>query len=297
MGLSVVLPAAEREARQTTTRAIFASVTDKNGRPVMDMEAAEFEVREGGKLQKIAVRPSATPLRVALIVADQGTGTFQGGALRFCEALLGQGEISIVSLIVQPEKLVDFSSGADALRGGLQQLARRGVSNQTGAQLLETILQAAKDVKRDKTRPAIVVMRSGGEAPPSVRADQVRAAIRDSGAILYIASTASNTSPGRGLATGDEAASLNRFYSQERGSDEALSLATVLDGGSKETGGRQIAVAGTSVVPAMQQIAAELGNQYEITYTLPAGTKPGDRVEVASKRRGVTVHAPSWAGN
>jgi VWFA-related protein len=276
---------------------MFASVTDKDGKPIMDMEPAEFEVREGGKLQQIVVRPSTTPLRVALIVADRGSGSFQGGALRFCEALLGQGEISIVGLIVQPEKLVDFSSSPDSLRGALQQLGRRGVTNQTGAQLLETILQATKDVKRNGSRPAIVVMRSGGEAPPSVRAEQVRAAIRESGAILYTASTAGNTSFGRGLATGDEAASMNRFYSQERGTDDGLSLATVLDDGSRETGGRQITVAGTSIVPTMQQIAAELGNQYEITYTVPTGTKPGDRVAVTSKRRGVTVHAPSWVAN
>jgi hypothetical protein len=40
-------------------------------------------------------------------------------------------------------------------------------------------------------------------------------------------------------------------------------------------------------------IADELLHQYEITYTLPAGQKPDDKLEVKSKRKDVTVRAPS----
>jgi hypothetical protein len=45
--------------------------------------------------------------------------------------------------------------------------------------------------------------------------------------------------------------------------------------------------------PVMKQVASDLLNQYEITYTLRDGTKPSDRVSVSSKRKGVTVRAPS----
>jgi hypothetical protein len=54
-----------------------------------------------------------------------------------------------------------------------------------------------------------------------------------------------------------------------------------------------VQILGTTIVPEMQRIAAELVNQYEISYTLPPGVAPSDRISVSSKRQGVTVRAPS----
>jgi hypothetical protein len=285
--------AAGRGLQSGLTRTIFAAVTDKQGRPVLDMSAADFEVRDGGKTPQIAARLSAAPLRVALIVSDRGSGFFQGGALRLCEALLGHGEISITQVIVQPQVLVGFSSSPDALREGLQRLGRRGVNGEVGAQLLEAVADAAGTVKRDGARPAIVVMRSGGEAASSVRPDLVKQALIDSGAVLYVARATSAREPGHTFYQGDEGANMNRFQNMGAQSNEGRALIDVLDASSKESGGRQIDVAGPTMVPAMQQIAAELANQYEITYTLPPGTTGSDRLSVSSKRKGVTVYAPS----
>src|SRR5262245_48687103 len=80
------------QARQAVTRTMYAAVTDKAGKPVLDMTAADVEVKEGGKAQTVTLRPATKPLRVALLVSDSGAGGFQGGALRFCEALLGHGQ-------------------------------------------------------------------------------------------------------------------------------------------------------------------------------------------------------------
>jgi len=283
--------------RQATPRTVFASVTDKAGRPVLDMQAADFEVKDNGRRQEISARLAPQPLRVALIVSDRGSGAFQGGALRFCEALLGHGEVSIIALIVQPETLVDYTTSPDALRGGLQQLGRRGVSKQSGAQLIETILDASRTAPRAGTRPALVVMTAGGEAGSSVRVDRVREAFRESGAVMYVVSTAPPGGDARTYYTGDEAANLNRFQGNNAGRDDPSVLRTVLEAGSRESGGRFIPLAGTTTVPTMQQVAAELINQYEITYTLAAGTTPSDRVEVSAKRRDVTVRAPSRIAN
>jgi hypothetical protein len=232
-------------------------------------------------VQTIIARLSTAPLRVVLIVSDRGSGAFQGGALRFCEALLGHGAISIVGLIMQPERLADFTASPDVLRRGLQRLGRRGVLNQAGAQLVEAIMDAANEVRREGTRPAIVVMRAGAEAPTSVRVDHLREALRRSGAVLYVVSTAS---PDTYLSAWDM-------------SEGGLTLPVVLGDGSRDSGGRQIQVAGTTMVPAMRQIASELINQYEITYGLAAGMKGSDRISVSSTRPGVRVHAPSRIAN
>ena len=55
-------------ARQTRT--IYVSATDKNGAAITDLQAADFEVKEGGKAVNILqVAPAEIPLRVAPIKA------------------------------------------------------------------------------------------------------------------------------------------------------------------------------------------------------------------------------------
>src|SRR5690348_6808729 len=68
---------------QRRTRTVFVSVVAKDGTPVTDLTAADFEVKEGGRVQEIAaVKPATTPLRLHTIVSDGGTGAFQLGVLR-----------------------------------------------------------------------------------------------------------------------------------------------------------------------------------------------------------------------
>ena len=59
-----------------------------------------------------------------------------------------------------------------------------------GTQLIEAILDAAKVVRRDGSRAAIVVMRAGGEEAPPMAASTVLNAIRASGATMYVVSPA-----------------------------------------------------------------------------------------------------------
>jgi hypothetical protein len=217
------------------------------------------------------------PLRVALIVSDRGGGQFQLGALRFAEALLGHGEISITGIVVQPERLTDFTASTEALRAALLRLGRRSTPPDSGAQLIEAIVDVSKTVRREGWRPAIVVMRSGGEALTPISAPAVHRALRESGALFYA------VSPIR---------SEGRSWPDAHG-ESRLVLPSVLGDGPRESGGRHAEVVVNTMVPTMQQIALELINQYEIQYTLAAGVRPGDRLSVRSTRRNVTVRAPS----
>jgi VWFA-related protein len=268
-------------AAQGLTRSVYAIVTDDDGVPVMDMRADEFDVREDGRTRTIvSARPSTTPLRVALIVSDRGRGQFQLGALRFVEALLGRADISITGIVIQPELLTDFTSDTDALRNALLRLGRRSTAPDTGAQLIEAIVDATKTVRREGWRSAIVVIRAGGEAPTSISAPSVHEALRRSGAVFYAISP-----------IGTVGRSWPDMYAESR-----LIVPSVLGDGTRESGGREVDVVVNTMVPAMQQVASELLNQYEITYTLPAGTKPSDRVSVRGKRPDVTVRAPTRTG-
>src|SRR5829696_6806877 len=85
-------------ARQVGTRTIYVSVLDNKGAPVTDMQAAEFEVKAGGKTMEVTkAEPAQVPMRVAVIVSDAGTGGFQQGLANLMQKMLGRAEFSLVS--------------------------------------------------------------------------------------------------------------------------------------------------------------------------------------------------------
>jgi VWFA-related protein len=284
---------------QPLTRSVYVTVTDKEGKPVTDLRADEFELKYAGKDQDITdVKLSTTPLRVAILVADRGSGIFQLGTLRFVEALLGRAEFSITGVVVQPERYVDYSAEVNALRPGLVKLQKRG-NNQTGAQLVEAIQTAAREVRRQGYRPAIFVMRAGGEASTPIRAQTVREDLRMSGAVLYAISRTGTQGIGGGQnpTQAVTAASVAAAANAADAMEGQLTLGSILGEGSRDSGGRHIQTVAVSIVDLVQQIASELRHQYEITYTIPQAGRPNDRLEVSLKRKGLTLLAPTRVPN
>ena len=284
-------------AQTPVTRTVYVSAVDREGSPVTDMQAADFEVKEGGKLQEISVKPATAPLRVTILVADWGTGSFQTGMAGFMEKLLGHAEFELISVLPQPVTVTELTGDPAMLSDGLGKLGSRG--RQQGAQLLEAIRDTARGIPADAERPVILVLRIGNEGVSPLSGNNVRDALRESGAILEVVSvgvrTAASPTAGAGMGMSAEAARAQMQDDEARQS--AFALAQVLGDGSKETGGRNEQVFSTTLVPVLESIAGELLHQYAITYTLPPGQEPDDKLEVKSKREGVTVRAPTRLEN
>jgi hypothetical protein len=136
-------------------------------------------------------------------------------------------------------------------------------------------------------------MRAGGEASSTLQADTLRDAMRKAGARFYVISPAGANSMAIMKSTSDR----DQQNANQETSDQYAQLNQVLDDGSKETGGRHEQTAAAGIGAVIAQIAAELQNEYEITYTLPAGTKPGDKLQVTTKRKDVKIYAPSRLAN
>jgi len=283
-------------ARQTRT--IYVSATDKSGASVVDMQMADFEVKEGGKVCALTrVAPAEIPLRIALLVADQGTGAFQLGTGRFMQKLLGHAEFALYSVVVQPEKLNDFSHEGSELSAALKRLGPRGRETGT-AQLMEAIEEATKEVQHENRRPAIVVMRLGGEGPTTLNGNDVRDQLRKSGAVLYVVSAAGAQGSAPPQARGSDSVSVQQGQLRDQELvDGQFALNQVLGDGAKESGGRHDQVIATTHAKAVEQVAEELLHQYEIKYALPDGAKPSEKISVSTKRKGVTIHAPSRVPN
>ena len=291
---SVFTAPAGAQAQTGVTRTIFASVVAKDGSPVTDLTAADFEVREGGKLQPIASAKLATmALRVHIIVSDGGSGAFQLGVLRLVQALVGRAEFALTSVLVQSERIVDFTDNGEVIGAGIQNLGRRG-TGQGGHQLMEAIRAALTDIAAPGKHPVLIVLRIGNEEASTMPATAVRDALRKSGATMYVvsragASKAAPTYAGVNSTTGEAA---QRQMDDSELADTALNLNLVLGDGSRDSGGYQQETALTSAVPTLEQLGRDIKSQYEITYALPVGAKPSDRLQVTTKRKNVTLRAP-----
>jgi hypothetical protein len=292
------LSADRHGALQQKSRIIYVSATDKTGTAITDMQAADFEIKEGGKAGSIvSVAPAEIPLRIALLVADQGTGAFQLGTARFMQKLVGHAEFALYSVVIQPDKILDFSHDGPSLSAGVSRLGPRG--RQIGsAQLIEAIQEATKEVQHEDRRPAIVVMRLGGEGPTTLNGNDVREQLRKSGAVLYAVSAAGAQGSAPSQARGTDAVSVQQGQLRDQElADGQFALNQVLGDGAKDSGGRHDQVVATTHAKALEQVAEELLHQYEIKYVVPEGVKPGDKISVSTRRKGVTLHAPSKVPN
>jgi hypothetical protein len=274
-----------------SSRTVHVTATNNKGDAVTDLRAAEFEVKVGGKkLEVVTAEPARVPMRIALVVSDAGTGGFQGGLTHFIQRLMGRAEFALISLVVQPEIIADYSSDGSVLGAGLRRLGPRGL--QRGAQLLETIHDVTKHVQREGTRAVIVVVRVGGEATTTLSGRVVRDQLRKSGAILYVISTVGAQRAAPSAAREGISKEQAQLHDDEA-IESALNLGTVLGDGVRESGGRHVQVLSTTLIPTMEQLGDELLNQYVLSFVLPNGVKPTDKLSVSSKRKGVTVRAPS----
>ena len=262
--IGVMAEAAGLQARRT----VYVSVTQKDGAPVTDLTAADFEIKEGGKpVEVVGAELTKTPIRLAMIVADGGTGGFQYALVTLVQQLQEVAEFSLISVINQPDTLVDFTTDLDKVVEGLKRLGARGPTKTSG-QVIEAIDQTLKGIGQPNKRPVIVVMTVGGSAATDVRASDVREALRRTGTLLYaISPTGSAGTAGQ--------------------------IDLVLNDGSRDTGGRHEQFNNKNLAAIAEQIGKELLNQYQLSYVLPEGVKPGDRLEVTTKRKGVKVNAPS----
>lgn len=259
-------------------RTVHVTVTDREGAPVTDLTPADFVVKEGGKEREIVkAEPAKARLRLALGVEERlaPDTSVRLGIFEFVKRITTTAEISVITIGLANRTVVDFTSDPGALVGAINSLTLNAVRE---SNLVEGILEINEAfITKKAERPSIVVVAIAGGAT-SADPRNVLAKLADSGATLHSVT----------LGGGSVSSAPVGAMSDESGRDQ------VLGDGPKQTGGRQISANATAGVPkALQQVADDLLGQYAITYVLPDGVKPNKRFNISTKRRGVTLRAPS----
>ena len=275
LAASILAPSARVEAAERT---VYVTVVDGSGAAVADLTAADLVVKEGGKEREIVkAGPASAKMRVTLAVEERlmADASIRQGMFAFMKRVLDRAEIRLVTIGLRNNTAVDYTSALDVLVAGINTLT---LNPRPESQVAEGVLEVANEFATGKPeRPVLVVLAfSGGQAGVDPR--NVLDKVRQSGMTMSAVTLA-----GGGIDAGNPAA-----LSEHSGREQ------ILGDGPKQSGGRRADLPSTGAFPqALQQIAGDLLAQYAITYALPEGVKPDKRFSISSKRRGVTLRAPS----
>ena len=280
-----IRPVPPVDGQDTAASIVYVTARDSADRPVEGLGVNDITIKEDGKERQIlSVERAEIRPQVSILVDDNGTGVFGFGLLRFAERLQGNAEVSIRAITNQVQLIADFSPDVNVWMAAIGRLGVRPGTPE-GGQLLEGIFEAAKDLgRRESRRPVILALTVGGDEQSPRLATQVLNEVWKSHAALHVVFV--------------EGPTLRSQRSANRPSDlleGGFNLSRVLGDGPKESGGRRREVLATGVVlNEVQNVASDLRNQYVVAYARPAIGNP-TKLQVTSKRRGVTVIAPTRA--
>jgi hypothetical protein len=267
-----------RLAAQAAQKAMYVSVVNDAGAPVMDLGTADFIIREDNVAREVLrVEPASDPMQIAVLVDNSSAARDNISHMRqalppFVAALTEgpagqQNEVSIIAIGERPTVLADYSTSRTALQKGIDRI---WALHDTGAYLLDGIPEVCQGFKkREAARPVIVAIAAEGAELSSRHPDQVLTPLRESGATLHVISLGT---PPSGV--GDDVQYLNR----------------VVDEGSRTTGGTHTQLlTSTALANRLQQLANVLTHSYRVVYAHPDSLIPPQRVTVAARRSDVTA--------
>ena len=258
---------------------VYASVVDSKGMPVPGVTAADLTVREDNVAREVLkVEPATEPMQIALVVDDsqaaEGAIPYMRDALTaFVEALAGKAEIAIITVGERPTSLSEYSSSTESLKQAIGRLFARPGS---GAHLTEAISDVSRGLqRRNATRPVIVALSIEAVEFSNQYYETVLKELQESGATLHV------------IGLGTRNPTLN---------DEMRNRNMLIVEGTERTGGRRDTILTPQAFPErLKQLAAELQNQYVVTYSRPDSLVPPEKLQVRSTRPGVTVRATNRA--
>lgn len=269
----VVVPALP--SAQALQRSMYVSVVDEAGVPVPDLGPSDFLIREDNAPREVLrVAPADEPMQIAVLVDNSQAARnyirdIRAGLEGFVTDMTNgtKHEIAIVSLGERPTILADASPDREKILKGVFRIFEL---SQSGNYLLDGIIETSKGfAKKEARRPVIVALSTEGPEFSNRRWEDVLKPLTDVGAALHV------------LVLGPPSNGID---------EDARNRAAVLDEGPRRTGGRRDMLLASSALPgALKKLAAELKQQYLVTFARPQSLIPPERSTVSARKPGLTA--------
>ena len=277
---AVVLSCSVLLRAQSELRAVFVSVLEPPRTPLAGLGRSDFLVSEDGVAREIIQVTAPTyPLQIALLIDTsqemQPNITDLRQALKAFVRDIGAGmngrhQVALVGFGGSPQVLVDYTQSALRLDQEISRLYSRPGS---GSYLMSALIEVSRGFrKRDPARRNMVVITTEGPEFSELNYTQVLDYVFESRATMHT------------LVLNKPGVSPNTLESQEV--EIALS-----DGATKTGGVREDLNSSMALTSALQALALELNNEYQVVYARPKMLIPPKTINVGVKRTGVTVRA------
>jgi VWFA-related protein len=186
---------------ETQLVSVPAVVTDRAGRPLTGLKAADFQVFEDGRPQKIAnFSTTEAPFEVALMLDTSGStredvGLIRAAARAFIEALRPGDRVAILAFNTKKEG--NDSLAAVELKAPLTddrellEDAVESVGASNGTPFYDSLSKVARDVFRDRPteqtrgRRALVALTDGVDSTSESSFDEAREQLKRAGVVSY----------------------------------------------------------------------------------------------------------------
>lgn len=186
---------------ETQLISVPAVVTDRTGRPLTGLRAADFQVFEDGRPQKLAnFATMEAPFEIALLLDTSGStradvGLIRRAALDFIGALRPGDRVAIIAFNTKQEgsdKLAEVELKAmltddrDELQEAVESI---GASN--GTPFYDSLERVAKEIFRDKPkeelrgRRALVALTDGVDSTSAADYEEARELLKRAGVVSY----------------------------------------------------------------------------------------------------------------
>ena len=294
----VAVRADQKEGQKT----IYVSVLDDAGKPVKDMTADEFALREDGKdRQIVSVGPAREPLQVVMLVDTsdsavrlvQDIRTAVGDFIKELHAVRNDAAVELMEFGQAPVPATKFITDDQVLLGALNKLVGKPTAD---AVLLEAIAQANKDLqKQPSARRAIVALNVEPSNELSQNATALRDGFRKSNAQLWSLSLQSRdvAMSAAGVKPGYEDAVGGNVSAAANAANKTSARNAMLTDFAKVTGGYRDMINGQSAMgDILKRWADALTYQYAVTYVRDSGSPKV--VQIGTTRPGVHLHASGY---
>lgn len=261
---------------QTTEHTAYVSVLDKSGKPVGDLDVADFVVTEDGRRREV-LRAGRTSDPVDLAVIVDNSFAAEPHILDLRKALTDflakmadqQATVAIIGMADRPTVLVDYTSSLADLKKGVDRIFAQPGS---GMVFQDTVAQTVQGLaKRDNPRRAVLVVTGEGTDFSNTPYQRTLERLRTSGVAFHVVRLTSR----RGDAIRD---------------NNARDRALVIDEGPKVSGGRtQDVLSSMGYGDALTRLAEDLGNTYKVVFARPGGLVPPKDFDISVTRDGVSA--------